>query len=674
MTTLSSLQRLARAIALASETADPLAHVVAYASSGWPLFPCSPTDKSPLTRFGFKDATTEIAQLRKWWEKWPDAMIGLRTGPDAGVFVLDVDRDETSGIDGFVALAALEKRYGNLPETLRSTTPRGGSHYFFSWRDGIKNSAGKLGAGLDVRGDGGYVILPPSHRADGQGYDWAETSAPTPIQAPQWFVDGLLAPKEKAAPQPQSQSNTRHDGNGSKAYERAALERECAAVATAPPGQRNETLNRAAFNLGQLVAGGFLSKDEMRDRLYSSAVACRLVDDDGIAAVRATIESGLTAGLKEPRAIPQRQVRTAVGNYASTNKEITRADGELHFTLYRDIERAPRKIWLVENFLGAGELSCYFGQPGCGKSVLAGDLAAHIAAGRTWFGRRVTQGAVLYVAAERAAPVRRRFAAWRLSHDINDIPLAILSGTIDLRSTRDAERIVDLMHRLEDKTGQKGVLIEIDTVSRVLAGGDENSSKEVGTLIGSLAHIQNATSAAIGLLHHVPHDQQRMRGHGALLAACDTTVHIENAGGSRTGRIDKTNDGAEDEMLAFTFISVELYRDPDSGQITTAPVVQPVDGAPPKTRTKEKLTKAAQIALRALQEAIIELGETLPPSNHIPSGKLVVSLETWRQYSYRAGVSTSDDGSAKRKAFQRASEHLIAACRVGFYDEKVWLP
>ena len=124
----------------------------------------------------------------------------------------------------------------------------------------------------------------------------------------------------------------------------------------------------------------------------------------------------------------------------------------------------------------------------------------------------------------------------------------------------------------------------------------------------------------------------------------------------------------------FTFISVELYRDPDSGQITTAPVVQPVDGATPKTRTKEKLTKAAQIALRALHEVIIDQGETPPPSSHIPTGKHVVSLETWRQYSYRAGVSTSDDASAKRKAFQRASEHLIAAARVGFYDEKVWLP
>ena len=665
-----SLQLIGRALNEAEEASSPLVAALAYVQAGLRVFPCSPQDKSPLVAHGCKAASKDPTQIRTWWKRWPNAMIALATGPHNGIFVLDVDVDLEKGIGGFASLAALEMEHGKLPETLRSVTPRGGMHLYFAWRDGIKNSVGKLGVGLDVRATGGSIIAPPSRRSDGQSYRWTETSAPAPIEAPQWLVDLLLTPKQKPAPRTQPY----YGGGNTNAYARAALEDECAAVATAQCGTRNDSLNRASFSLGQFIVTGALTESEVINRLSAACVANGLVDDDGIAAVRATIESGLTAGLKEPRAIPQRQARTAVGNYASTNKEITRADGGLHFTLYRDIERAPRKIWLVENFLGAGELSCYFGPPGCGKSVLAGDLAAHIAAGRTWFGRRVTQGAVLYVAAERAALVRRRFAAWRLSHDINDIPLAILSGTIDLRSTRDAERIVDLMHRLEDKTGQKGVLIEIDTVSRVLAGGDENSSKEVGALIGSLAHIQNATSAAIGLLHHVPHDQQRMRGHGALLAACDTTVHIENAGGSRTGRIDKTNDGAEDEMLAFTFISVELYRDPDSGQITTAPVVQPVDGAPPKTRTKEKLTKAAQIALRALQEAIIELGETLPPSNHIPSGKLVVSLETWRQYSYRAGVSTSDDGSAKRKAFQRASEHLIAACRVGFYDEKVWLP
>ena len=514
MTTLSSLQLLARAIALADETANPLAPALAYASSGWPLFPCSPTDKSPLTRFGFKDATTEIAQLRKWWEKWPDAMIGLRTGREAGVFVLDVDRDETSGIDGFVALAALEKRYGNLPETLRSTTPRGGSHYFFSWRDGIKNSAGRLGAGLDVRGDGGYVILPPSHRADGQGYDWAETSAPTPIEAPQWFVDGLLAPKEKAAPQPQSQSNTRQDGNGSKAYERAALERECAAVATAPPGQRNETLNRAAFNLGQLVAGGFLSKDEMRDRLYCSAVACRLVDDDGIAAVRATIESGLTAGLKEPRAIPKSGGSHGVdGAIDSAAKKA--ADPPLAFC---DIgawaaQEAPPREWAVPDRFPLRNVALLSGEGSVGKTIVLMQLhAAHVLE-KAWLDAIPAPGPTIYFNAEdEEGELHRRFASIAAYYDatltdlknggLNVVSHAGHDAVLGWSDRNGIIRSTPLFKQLKEAASDiQPKLIGLDTAADIFAG-NENDRTQVRQFIGLLRTLAIAANAAVIVCAH----------------------------------------------------------------------------------------------------------------------------------------------------------------------------
>jgi hypothetical protein len=342
-----STQRFHRAVADVSETDEPLIAALLYARAGLSVFPCAPKNKQPLVLCGFKDATTQEKQIRTWWSRWPDAMIGLPTGAQTNVFVLDVDRDEKT--DGFDALASLEKQHGNLPETLRSVTPRGGSHYFFRWRDGIKCNAAKLGLRLDVRGDGGYVILPPSRRDDGKRYKWAETSAPAPIEAPEWLIDLLLEPKEKLTSR--SQPHTRVDGDGNaNAYARAALERECAEIATSQVGMRNDALNRASYNLHQLVAAGALAEGEVHDRLFGAAIACGLAKDDGVDAVLATIKSGATAGLRIPRTIPQQS--NANGNNNGAKHGNTRREESVLGPVSALISRcaadiAPEKVdWL----------------------------------------------------------------------------------------------------------------------------------------------------------------------------------------------------------------------------------------------------------------------------------------------------------------------------------------
>src|SRR6516162_2513388 len=259
-----------------------------YSRRGIPVFPCNPLDKRPLTPRGFKNATRDETQIRAWWQKWPDAMIGAPTGPTSGMWVVDLDLDLAKKIDGKATLDQLIAQRGPIPDTLQTITPRGGQHLIFNWDNNteIRNSAGKIGPGIDVRAHGGYICLPPSKNAGGGEYRWVSNGVAQAAAAPSWLI--ALAKATKA-----------------KTWAKAALERECKAVASAQPGTRNTTLNTAAFNLFQIVAGGGLDEQEVRDRLFEAAETCRLVADDGVAAVEATIESGAQAGRKQPRTRPQ---------------------------------------------------------------------------------------------------------------------------------------------------------------------------------------------------------------------------------------------------------------------------------------------------------------------------------------------------------------------------------
>src|SRR6478672_6303042 len=168
-------------------TQSPLCNAaVAYAARGFAVFPCTPRGKVPATHHGCRDATKDIAQIARWWGENPNYNVAGATGAVSKVFILDVD-----GLDAEASLRKLEEQYSALPSTVESITPRG-RHLFFKCENGnVRNSAGAIAPGLDVRGDGGYVVLPPSTHPSGRPYVWSVDSADHFAEAPAWLMNLL---------------------------------------------------------------------------------------------------------------------------------------------------------------------------------------------------------------------------------------------------------------------------------------------------------------------------------------------------------------------------------------------------------------------------------------------------------------------------------------------------
>lgn len=146
---------------------------IRYAEHGLAVFPLQPHGKQPTDGSrGFKDATTNVGQIRSWWSYAPDMNIGMATGAaSGGVFVIDVDQHGET--DGGLELSVWQAEHGRFPETASSVTGSGGTHYFFKAPAGVSvKSAAHVIPGVDVRGDGGYVVLPPSVHPNGNRYEW----------------------------------------------------------------------------------------------------------------------------------------------------------------------------------------------------------------------------------------------------------------------------------------------------------------------------------------------------------------------------------------------------------------------------------------------------------------------------------------------------------------------
>jgi predicted P-loop ATPase len=283
------------------------------ANAGIPVFPMrvfkdsDKWTKMPAIKGWRSRATTDPGIIEAWAKADSTRVFGIELGA-AGLIVIDCDRhrEEADGCSAFNQLVEANGGIASVPVTISSG---GGLHIYFRQPAVPIGCPVKTGlpAGIDVKGVGGNIVVPGSRRPD--GVEWrAFDGKPTLAHAygnglpviPKW-LEKLARKVERPDLESAQRAARRANGNRERTYASAALDRQCREIAglTANSG-RNQKLNAAAFGLGRMVARSWIDRAKVADALKNAAATCALVKDDGMAAVQATIASGLTAGLQQP--------------------------------------------------------------------------------------------------------------------------------------------------------------------------------------------------------------------------------------------------------------------------------------------------------------------------------------------------------------------------------------
>ena len=275
---------------------------------------------------------------------------------------------------------------------------------------------------------------------------------------------------------------------------------------------------------------------------------------------------------------------------------------------FDDIEPSLVDAYLVKGLLSSGAMSVIYGPSNSGKTFFALDLAYHIAIGAPWRGRRVVQASVLYLAAEGGTGVLNRISALKRRHGVCDVPMAVKRAGMDLlHDQADLQHIAELSAQVKARNPQAPLLIVIDTLSRIMAGGDENSAADMTALIRNVDGIRELTGAHIVLVHHTGKDTAKgARGHSSLRAATDTEIEVANDNGARAAMVTKQRDYQGGETFAFNLESISLGFDQDGDEVTSCVVVETDETEFKEQRAIQKVTGAQKLVLEAIDQMIGE--------------------------------------------------------------------
>ena len=270
------------------------------------------------------------------------------------------------------------------------------------------------------------------------------------------------------------------------------------------------------------------------------------------------------------------------------------------------LKAMPPVTWAVDGLVTLHGFTVMYGAPASGKSFLAIDMALSIANGLAWQNRAVRRGSVLYIAGEGVGGMGKRVKAWEAWHGKHDTAnLYVLPTAVNFRDEADIARLKMTI----DSIGEQFTMVVVDTVARALLGGEENSATDMGLFVDACDQIKAHTGSALLAVHHAGKDSAKgMRGSSSLLGGVDAAMSITNFDGIVTLKVEKQKDAEPIGDMNFEMVPVATIDDQSIVMVEVG--ADEVKDKKRKNKAATPLTTDQQFALEALQNAIIDAGQT----------------------------------------------------------------
>ncbi len=339
----------------------------------------------------------------------------------------------------------------------------------------------------------------------------------------------------------------------------------------------------------------------------------------------------------------------------------------------KDAEPVLTSSYLIKGWLGRGQMSVVYGPSNVGKSFFSLDMALCISASVEWQGSKVKGGPVLYLATEGGNAFQSRCVALRKQYGVTDAPLAVRPSPVDLlRPEADLAGLIELCKQIEADKGEPLSMIVIDTLSRAMAGGDENGPTDMTSFIANADALRDVTGAHIMIVHHSGKDTAKgARGHSSLRAATDTEIELEVEGALRTATATKQRDLEPQEPFAFKLKVHELGKDEDGDVVTTCTIEQADPDDVADMNQKRPSGANQKVVVSAFKQLRGEgIGGENPTGAGWPESGQYWCIDEERLREFARGKMTSANPSG---AYTAAIKGLISSGYMVQNEGKIWI-